>query len=84
MEEILFRFFHRVGFVFLYDLPGNMRLLDDGVLAFDKQADLVLVNLRGRVVLSVSSLAFCKESVNKVSNADMVCCTSDMDCTYLR
>ena len=32
----------------------------------------------------VSSLAFCKESVNKVSNADMVCCTSDMDCTYLR
>ena len=36
LEEILFRFFHRVGFVFLYDLPGNMRLLDDGVLAFDK------------------------------------------------
>ena len=51
LEEILFRFFHRVGFVFLYDLPGNMRLLDDGVLAFDKQADLVLVNLRGGVVL---------------------------------
>ena len=51
LEEILFRFFHRVGFVFLYDLPGDMRLLDDGVLAFDKQADLVLVNLRGRVVL---------------------------------
>ena len=31
-----------------------------------------------------TSVLTLEESVNKVSNADMVCCTSDMDCTYLR
>ena len=47
LEEVPFGFLYGVRPVFLDDFPGDVRLLDECVLALDEQFDLLVVDLAG-------------------------------------